>query len=468
MSAFKDVINEEKQKAKLLYDKDQKMLQKFESLAVKEFQKILIKLSSVTEGKIFKEAKAAIKQESEFVKFVNTISMKGEENYVAHVIAQVNVKGRKADEATYELAREALKKKIDVFLQKGRPKTTIFPEKFYDFLPPTITFEFDAAGMLKGYVQHFVNETESLRAKSIRMANLIKKRNKIVRELKKDLRSGSEEVKLKALMAMIIARTGLRPAREGNKVKVRLPDGTKIETETFGVTTLEKRHVNFIKKTVAHIEFVGKKGIVNVAEVSDKEIVKILKGLTKGKGAKDKIFVTKGGRKITYYNMKDYMDKFEGLTMTDFRRITATEKAFEVLKDKAKEMYVNISSLVATKKRSVKDEVENMVYTLLGDAIEEARKKLNHVEARTTLEYYLNPEIVLRFLSDAKLDENIQTALSKGLGFKVQFNPEDFIRAAMMKKAAPAITITLISSSAEGVAEVKGQLADLHQSIEFS
>jgi len=86
--------------------------------------------------------------------------------------------------------------------------------------------------------------------------------------------------KLIALMMKIILHCNFRI---GNTKYAKL-------YKSYGISTLEKRHVT-IKRGIAHIKFIGKKGVLNECVIEDKVVADNLKKLTAGKKMGDKIFL---------------------------------------------------------------------------------------------------------------------------------------------------------------------------------
>ncbi len=98
--------------------------------------------------------------------------------------------------------------------------------------------------------------------------------------------------------------TGIRPGKEGNAA-FKTVNGEKVEVETFGAITLGPGHVKFIRDNFAQLEFIGKKGSVNTAQLADVDILKVLNEYVRramSSGSKY-VFVTKAGRPLRLHGL---------------------------------------------------------------------------------------------------------------------------------------------------------------------
>lgn len=70
--------------------------------------------------------------------------------------------------------------------------------------------------------------------------------------------------------------------------------------KSYGVSTIEKRHISFIDDSL-HMQFIGKKGVLNECIITDPTTIKEIKALTASKSPNDKVF--------TYYDGESYVIK---------------------------------------------------------------------------------------------------------------------------------------------------------------
>ena len=203
--------------------------------------------------------------------------------------------------------------------------------------------------------------------------------------------------------------------------------------ETFGAATLGPRHVNFIRENFAQLEFQGKKGSVNTAVLTDGDILKVLdQYVTRAlKSGSPYIFVTRDGHTFDYSDLERYFSaRFEKITPTDFRKLRATEEVLNSIIEEQNAMYSRIRKLKKLKKDALKEGIVTEVVETLNRAIERAGSALSHDSSQTTIDSYIHPGVLFRFLSTGRLEKNLGELLDTGKT-ELKFDPEAFLRAAL-------------------------------------
>jgi hypothetical protein len=308
---------------------------------------------------------------------------------------------------------------------------TSIPETMREFLPKNIVIEVDKDGTIQKITDRFENQYETLDLKISRQHKLIRNYNKIVKKVKKDLRSPDERIRMAALVTSIIMETGIRPGQEKNKATVTV-DGDRVEVETFGATTLGPKHVSFLKD-FAELKFVGKKGTVNTASLSNRDAIKVLKDFVKSaKDGKAKyIFTTEDGEKFKYSHLKTYFNHtvFKSLKITDFRKLKATETVLKMLHEEQEDLYRRILKFSDLAKGQVEERIAQEVADTLNTAYTRAQEALSHEDVATTIGAYVNPEVLLEFLSKGRVDKDIKKAVLEGKK-KLVFNTDAFLEKA--------------------------------------
>jgi len=155
------------------------------------------------------------------------------------------------------------------------PLREVLPELLMQHLPPNIHIEVDDEGNVKRMTERFRNERETLAKKIAVQKALVERYNAVVKQVKKDLKSSNERIRLAAMITSILMETGIRPGKAGNSAVVIQGD-QKVSVETFGAVTLGPGHIRFLRDGFAELEFVGKKGAVNMATLSDPALIKML------------------------------------------------------------------------------------------------------------------------------------------------------------------------------------------------
>lgn len=312
------------------------------------------------------------------------------------------------------------------------PLREAIPVELRDFLPDNIVVEVDESGTIGRITDRFENEYETLGVKIDKMHALVRDYNRIAAQVKRDLKSGDEVVKLSALITAIMMETGIRPGKEGNKATIRV-NGEKVEIETFGAVTLGPAHVKFVRDNFVELEFHGKKGGRNFATISDGEIIKLLRAYTdKNKGSKY-IMVTSRGQRVEYKDLDRYFQhRFKDVSPTDFRKLKATEKILEALREEQVALYQRIHGFKETAKTDLRSRIVSAVVETLNRAIDVAQVALSHDKSTTTRKSYINPEIVLGFLSTGHVEDTLEKAILQGRP-TLSFDPEVFVSRAQGK-----------------------------------
>lgn len=309
------------------------------------------------------------------------------------------------------------------------------PPEFRAFLPPSISIDVDEGGYIKRINDLFGNKTYTLAEKIKIQKKLIKKYNSIVKKVQKDMKSSDEFKRLSAVITSIIMETGIRPGQVGNSV-VKVVNGKSVEVETFGATTLTTDHVKFVRGEFVELKFEGKKGTVNTATLNDKSLIKVLKDYVDNAldSGSSYIFVNEEGNQYTYQDLTRYFRvNFKGFKITDFRKLRATQEVLNGLNEERKAMLSHIKKIAEEETEDLKQRVVEIISDTINKAHERAQVALCHESGATTQKSYINPEVLLRFLSTASMQDTLSECVLTGKA-KLHFDPMMFVREA--KKTA--------------------------------
>jgi len=321
-------------------------------------------------------------------------------------------------------------KAIEIHKSQASLKSVI-PVELRAYLPDTITIDVDEEGYIKKINDMFGNKTYTLSEKIKSQKKLIKKYNTIVKQIKKDLKSRDEKAKLSAIITSIIMETGIRPGKIGNGI-VETVDDQEVEVETFGAITLNPSHVNFVRENFAELSFRGKMGTVNTAAISNSAIVKVLKDYVDNalESGSDYIFITSEGEQFTYQDLVRYFRiNFKGFKITDFRKLRATQEVFDGLQEERDSMLRRIKEVAELETEELTQRVVEIVAETINKAHERAQVALSHDSGSTTKKSYINPEVLLRFLSTASMQSTLKESITTGKT-KLHFDPMMFVREA--------------------------------------
>jgi DNA topoisomerase IB len=363
-------------------------------------------------------------------------------------------------------ALEEVKKQADKGFQaiamatSQGPLRKALPVEIRAFLPKNIVVSVDADGTIQKVTDRFVNEHETLGIKIQTQHEIIRKYNAIAKQVKKDLTSSDEMIRISALVTAILMETGIRPGKEGNHV-VKTENGQEIDVETFGAITLGPQHVEFVRG-FAQLEFVGKKGTTNIATLSNPQVLKILQSYVEQakKGGSPVVFVTKNGTKFTYTDLVRYFrQRFATLSPTDFRKLKATETVLSNLRDEQKALYARIRDFVRIKVKDLKTRVTSEVVNSIESAYLKAQQALSHESVDTTIHAYVNPEVVLRFLSQGQIEDSLEKALLTGRP-RLVFDPDIFVQRALSMEPARVASGSSLQNLLDELKEELSQAPD--------
>ena len=154
----------------------------------------------------------------------------------------------------------------------------------------------------------------------------------------------------------------------------------KKENKSFGVTTLQKKHIK-IKKDNIIIDFNGKKNVRNTCKVNNKRIIRTLKQKKKSLKDSDSLFTYRVGSK--YYKIKssevnDYLKQFGDFTAKNFRTWGAN---IEFIKS------------IVKHSKSLSECNEKNVKKIINESIKDVSEKL-HNTTGVCKSNYLDPELI--------------------------------------------------------------------------
>ena len=149
----------------------------------------------------------------------------------------------------------------------------------------------------------------------------ILKLNKIFKTIIEDINIIINEKKYKnnyeiAIIIYLIINCGFRIGNEKYKC----------ENNSYGITTLEYKHLTF-KHNKLIIDFIGKKGVQNISECTNENIIKFLKKRKKNNNENDKIFTK------TSYDVNMFLKKYNNkITSKDLRTWNANNLLLKYIK----------------------------------------------------------------------------------------------------------------------------------------
>jgi hypothetical protein len=340
--------------------------------------------------------------------------------------------GKTLRDAQVEVEKQAFKGFQAITMAEAQgPLREVVPPSLREYLPNNIVVEVDDKGAIKKVTDRFENEHLTLGVKIAKMKKLVRDYNKIAKRVKRDFKNPDEIIRMSAIITAILMETGIRPGKAGNG-KVVTQNGEEVFVETFGAITLGPQHVKFVRANFAKLEFVGKMTSVNTAELADAAIIKALDDYVQKalKSGSKFIFVTKKGVQFSYSDLQRYFrENFGELSPTDFRKLKATETVLAALRNEQAALYERIKGFAGTAKDDLKERIVEAIVDAFEAAIAKSQAALSHDSAQTTVRSYINPEVILRFLSTGRVDDNLESAILGG-ATTLKFDPETFVKAS--------------------------------------
>jgi hypothetical protein len=318
---------------------------------------------------------------------------------------------------------------------------SIIPQTFLKFLPKTLIVDIDKNNKIKAIKSKFAEKIDDIGAKIERQKILLTNLTKLEDKLKKDLKSPDHDTRMKALIVYIMLDTGIRPGQEDNKIKIKDldvekdEDGEEIDQylETYGAITLNKHHIQFIRSNFVRLEFVGKKGIINLADVSDSIIVKAITDLvnkTKANKKSNYLFLDFQGNVFDQSKVTAYLRAIvPGLNLTDFRKLKSTRVLIDALKQKQNMILGMVYDITQEQVEDVKGEIIEVIRDVVDQAYRESVHALSHQSMNTTIKSYINPQVLLNFLATGKVADKLEDIVFKEQ--KLVFDPQVFITQAL-------------------------------------
>jgi DNA topoisomerase IB len=298
-----------------------------------------------------------------------------------------------------------------------------------DLFPPGIVVDLDSNGNIAYIADRFENQTRDLEFKVLTNKLMASRWKAIQNRLREDFHAQNDATRTAATVLRLIAETGIRPGQHGNRVFVdetgrRVVRGGVREEPTYGAVTLLAEHVTFPTDGTARLEFRGKMGSVNRAEVRDPELVQRLREFVARGGSQ--LFTLRDGRAFDKNELAYYLNhapEFEGIAATDFRKYVASQEALTDLY----ESLPRIARELASANAPSDERINSIVRQAVEQAMERAQKRLSHESSTTTKKSYINPEVVLSFLQGS-VGPTLPEVVLRPIPFR--YSPREFYAKA--------------------------------------
>ena len=313
------------------------------------------------------------------------------------------------------------------------------PESFLKFLPDTLIVQVDNNKKITGIKTMFAEKMNDMEAKIERQKKLLLAYGRIRSALDKDIAGSNHNKKIMGLIISIMLETGIRPGNEGMGVPTDEIDeeGNELEkVQTYGASTLLKQHFKKLRDGGLELNFIGKKGSLNIAQITNPQLVKILEKIIESTGENKYVFENDSGALFTQAKLTEYLVGIAGfaIKLTDFRKLKASQTVLDSLKASQKEIYKKIVELHKAKVTDVKDQIISLTLDAVSKAYLDASIALNHQHlygsADTTINSYINPQVLLSFLSTGKMADKLDDIVVSGQT-TLRFDPQILLEQAI-------------------------------------
>jgi integrase len=321
---------------------------------------------------------------------------------------------KEATDALVKIADASFRQRL---IWEGQEPLRAIPAQVRRFLPKNIIVRVDDDGSIREITDRFLNERETLEEKSRRLKLLLSKRRYIEESIQNDLDSEDPETQILALISSIMLQTGIRPGTQ-----VHVHDPAPPGRITYGAISLRPEHIEFDGDS-AVLSFPGKKGTINRGIVNGPREIELLREFVQGAKSRRRdapIFSNRDVPPIEYRDLKAYFDyRFEGINPTDFRKLRATQVAFDALREEAADLSRRVQDAVEDEGEDLQERVADAVADAIQRATERAQEELSHLSPDTTKESYIGPEVLLDFLSRGKAADTLEEAILNNQKFVV-------------------------------------------------
>jgi len=362
---------------------------------------------------------------------------------------------------------------------------TRFPPEVLEYLPSTVALavgrgQVGLPRVVEEITDRFKNQRDTFAKKRLEQKNLLVQMPYIRTKVVQDLTNPDEMTALAAAATLLMQETGIRPSDVGSTkplpltapqqvsrgdevVLERQPEdgsdtlsrkrGTvqkvvgknvvvrvgseevslpwddkrlKQERPIYGAVNLAPEHVK-VGKSGVKLAFRGKHGVDNVAAADHAELTEVLTEYKqRAEGANlPQLFVTSRGELLTKSKLDQYLkENFPEVSATHFRKLRATAEIRQSLKDGLATAQPKLRKARGDSQR------EEIVLDVVKDAFRRGQEALSHEGGDTTINAYVNPGVLLRFLTEGGFrdGENLGQMLMTDRPLALNYSPSAFAR----------------------------------------
>jgi len=327
------------------------------------------------------------------------------------------------------------------------PLSSVIPQKVLEYLPSKMVVDLDPEGIIVDTYSRYSNKDKNLQLKIQKQKEFITIKDRFESLLNKGIRSKDMKNKMMCLIIYIMYETGIRPGDESTGLsKIYLEeegseDKTQISVDTFGAINLKPEHFKVLDAFGTSLEFYGKSGIVNKATISNPLLNKVIADLIRKykKNPHGGVLFGIDGIPYTAAQLHKFYISLLNLaglkntdehSMTDLRKLKSATVLHHALVLAEQELHENLLKIENVFSQKATKKIVEAISLHLKTAIENAKVALNHTTISMTINNYINPQVILNFLSNSGVIESDFSELLEQ-DAKVQFNIKSFLANAI-------------------------------------
>ena len=306
--------------------------------------------------------------------------------------------------------------------------------------PKPFAFRVGPGGKIEEELSIFGNSKRTFKVKSAAMSVLLENWNKLVDALNRDLQSTDPFKKLCAIVASIVAHTGIRPGGESESIakesgkRITDENGNFVKVKTVGATGLKPEHIKFLRDDFVRLKFVGKAATVNIADIKGNAALvsalqeQIAAVQTYGDKKASSIFVTADGREVTDADLLEYFRSIVGqyIQTADFRKLRATREYYAELRDNKLQLVTNLKDITYKTEAEMRSKIVDTIVNYMLNAAKAAQKAISHESLETTINSYIETRTTLTYLVNKGLEQSLDIVVANGKKMLVRFDAIDF------------------------------------------
>jgi DNA topoisomerase-1 len=222
----------------------------------------------------------------------------------------------------------------------------------------------------KGRMQCLYSECHKKKARAAKFVGLIKfgtELPKIEADVNRLL--DNQNINKKQIIALILRVIARCSFRLGN-LKY------EAQNDSYGITTIRKKHVHIKSEKLIVINFIGKKGVENECQVTDKQAINVLKQLYNTKKDDDHMMMyvdpdTRQWAHVTHLDINNFLKSYSPtITSKDFRTFTSNILLINKLREaSAEEMKMGTDAKSKKKNANIRKKIVNVAVKEISDIV---------------------------------------------------------------------------------------------------